>query len=417
MKQLLWFGELELFSPTAEDKQAVAAVKRRSKIFVRAKFTQAGVKNRNGHKLLLEDIKEALPTLNNSYIKDTHSGPVVGTCYRAEIAEPENPKSLVFADYVVWRTKETAPFVERLLKAHADNSMGVSWETHFEREEPDPSDSSVLLRGIEFAGSAFTEIPAYLETLGFLGVAEARELSITGFCCASIDTDEAKEEREARARKYGISIRANGNAAKPAEWSSVPDEEWGDPVNYSYPCHDKEHVQAALHYWGMPRNRGMYSPEDQKIIEKRLARFAGKFGIKTQLEADLEEKIAQLELEKASLEKEVGELKAKLQETESSLREKTQEFEAYRASAEKEKLQKLRLEELGELAEKDKDYAVMAEAEFKIYKLEQENSRLKEQLASALKKTANLEALNIPQGTAPGKKDALAELTDLMKKI
>jgi hypothetical protein len=387
---LVCFGDFELFSPSAEDRELTASVKRKSKLYVRTRFTVAGVKNKNGHKLLLEDIKEALPTLLNSYIRDTHHGPVVGTCYRAEIAEPDNPQSLVWADYVVWRTKETIPFVEKLLKAHADNSMGVSWEVLYGKTEKDPTDDSIVLKDIEFAGAGFTQTPAYVQTLGFLELAEVEEMLITGTCYASA-TDDEKGAQEARSKKYGISIHEGGNVTKPGEYSSVSDDEFADPVNYAYPCDSEERTRAALHYWGMPRNKEKYSSGDQGIINKRLARFAKKFNIESELvkEAEVEEKIKELEQVKADLEaqlqekeKVIAETQVQLKEREEALANVQKELDDLKSTIEREKLQATRVQELGDLVEKDKDYASMSEAEFKIYKLEHENELLRKQTQS-----------------------------------
>lgn len=48
--------------------------------------------------------------------------------------------------------------------------------------------------------------------------------------------------------------------------------------NKKYPL-DKEHIYAAIRYWGMPRNRAKYSPEEQAAITRRIAQAAKKFGV------------------------------------------------------------------------------------------------------------------------------------------
>jgi len=101
------------------------------------------------------------------------------------------------------------------------------------------------------------------------------------------ERDKAHAAQQARAKKYGISIRKGGNVTKPGEWSHVPDEQFADPVNYSYPCPDKKQTQAAIRYWGMPRNRSQYSSKDQAKISARLRRFAAKFGVEAELEEAL----------------------------------------------------------------------------------------------------------------------------------
>lgn len=91
--------------------------------------------------------------------------------------------------------------------------------------------------------------------------------------------EKAKGAQEARSRKYGIAIRKGGNVTKPSEWEDVPDSEWGDPVNYAYPCPDVEQTQAALRYWGKAKNKAKYSGEDQATITARLKKFAKKFKV------------------------------------------------------------------------------------------------------------------------------------------
>jgi hypothetical protein len=79
-----------------------------------------------------------------------------------------------------------------------------------------------------------------------------------------------KEAQAARSQKYGIAVRDNGHVTKPAEFASVPDDEWLDPVNYAYPCPDAAHTASAASYWDRPENRAEYDEADQMLIEKRL---------------------------------------------------------------------------------------------------------------------------------------------------
>ncbi len=86
----------------------------------------------------------------------------------------------------------------------------------------------------------------------------------------------------ARSKKYGIKIRPDGKVTKPSKWAQVPDEEWGDPVNYAYPMPDTGNCQNALSRWGDPTNSAQYSKPEQLIIEKRIHSRAQALGIKTQ---------------------------------------------------------------------------------------------------------------------------------------
>src|SRR5215475_3392283 len=53
------------------------------------------------------------------------------------------------------------------------------------------------------------------------------------------------------------------------------DVEFADEKNKKYPL-DKEHIHAAISYWGMPKNRAKYSAEDQKKITARIRAAAKK---------------------------------------------------------------------------------------------------------------------------------------------
>ena len=87
------------------------------------------------------------------------------------------------------------------------------------------------------------------------------------------------EALEARRQKYGIGIKEGGQAVPPAEWAQVPEEEWGDPVNWRYPCHTPENARAAWAYWHQEGNRADYTPEEQGIITDRLRRLAQAQGV------------------------------------------------------------------------------------------------------------------------------------------
>jgi len=85
-------------------------------------------------------------------------------------------------------------------------------------------------------------------------------------------TEEAKAEQEKRASRYGIAIKSGGNVTKPSEYESVPDEKFGDPVNYRYPL-NQERVLPAMRYFNHEgqREAGGYSTEEWNVIGKRIA--------------------------------------------------------------------------------------------------------------------------------------------------
>jgi hypothetical protein len=92
-------------------------------------------------------------------------------------------------------------------------------------------------------------------------------------------TSPEKDAQAARSKKYGISVRDDGNVTKPPQWASVPDSQWLDPVNYAYPCPDEAQTRAAAPYWGKAEDKAKYSEADQKVIDSRLATFEKKFKI------------------------------------------------------------------------------------------------------------------------------------------
>jgi hypothetical protein len=53
---------------------------------------------------------------------------------------------------------------------------------------------------------------------------------------------------------------------------------FADEENKKYPI-DKEHIHAAISYFGMPKNYDKYSVDDRKKIASRIAAAAKKFGV------------------------------------------------------------------------------------------------------------------------------------------
>jgi hypothetical protein len=96
------------------------------------------------------------------------------------------------------------------------------------------------------------------------------------------EADQASADRQAqveRSQKYGIGIKAkNSSVTKPSEYADVPDDQFGDPVNFRYPL-DKGHVQAALSYFNQPDNRSDYSAEEQAKIMAKIVSAALAAGV------------------------------------------------------------------------------------------------------------------------------------------
>lgn len=78
------------------------------------------------------------------------------------------------------------------------------------------------------------------------------------------------------------------------EWKTAhrtPPKEYGDvkyadPKGHRYPIDTKEHVQAALRYFGKPKNYGMYPPKKRKKMLARMHSAAKKFGVTAAGEKD-----------------------------------------------------------------------------------------------------------------------------------
>ncbi|MCD6318093.1 hypothetical protein J7M02_03380 [Candidatus Aerophobetes bacterium] len=182
-------------------------------------------------------------------------------------------------------------------------------------------------------------------------------------------TEAEKKAQQARAKKYGIGIKADGNVTKPKEYSNVPESEFADPVNFRYPI-DKAHIYPAIRYFAKPYNRKDYSREEQKIIWTRIMRAAKKFGIKHRvwvedldplLPDDLkawakgeakvskkevddvtEEERKVLEEENEKLKKKLEELEAKVGEVDAKLKEKEDALK--KVKEEKQNLEKEKVE-------------------------------------------------------------------------
>ena len=90
-------------------------------------------------------------------------------------------------------------------------------------------------------------------------------------------TEDENKAQEARSRKYGISANAKGNITKPGEYANVPDEKFGDPVNYKYPLVPQSRAINAVQYFNHPgqMSAGGYGSEDWAKIGKRIAEANG----------------------------------------------------------------------------------------------------------------------------------------------
>ncbi len=90
---------------------------------------------------------------------------------------------------------------------------------------------------------------------------------------------QAEADREARSKKYGIGVKEGGALTKPGRWQDVPEEQWGDPVNWRYPMPDAAHARSAWSYWNQKDNQAQYNEAERKIIEQRIKARAKALGV------------------------------------------------------------------------------------------------------------------------------------------
>lgn len=88
--------------------------------------------------------------------------------------------------------------------------------------------------------------------------------------------DELREEKERRARRYGIAPK-EGAPLTPPKGYPENEEDYGDPVNYKYPI-DEGHIRAALTYFNREdmQKAGKYTDEEWAIIGRRIASAASR---------------------------------------------------------------------------------------------------------------------------------------------
>ena len=82
--------------------------------------------------------------------------------------------------------------------------------------------------------------------------------------------NELHKKAIARSKKYNIHVRKDGNLTIPSKYSDCPEKDFGDPVNYMYPCVPKERALAAYKYFSEAKNQSFYSSAEISIIKNRI---------------------------------------------------------------------------------------------------------------------------------------------------
>ena len=91
-------------------------------------------------------------------------------------------------------------------------------------------------------------------------------------------SSDDKAAQEARAKKYGISIKDGGNVTKPSKYADLSEDDFADPTNFAYPIDTKAHADNAASRFGDADNRSVYTKDEQAIIDKRITAAQKKFG-------------------------------------------------------------------------------------------------------------------------------------------
>ena len=101
---------------------------------------------------------------------------------------------------------------------------------------------------------------------------EAAQQHMAALYASETKAEDAQAAKEKRAEKYGIGAKEGKPVTKPAKFSDVAEDDFGDPVNYAYPA-DAEHARAAIGYFNRDgqREAGSYISKEWGIIGKRLA--------------------------------------------------------------------------------------------------------------------------------------------------
>lgn len=95
------------------------------------------------------------------------------------------------------------------------------------------------------------------------------------------EREKAKKAQKARSKKHGIAVLDHGNITKPGEWDALSDAQFGDPVNYRYPIHDKAHARNARARFAQEdftyKGRGKVGDRIEKAAKKfKIGEFAPK---------------------------------------------------------------------------------------------------------------------------------------------
>lgn len=93
--------------------------------------------------------------------------------------------------------------------------------------------------------------------------------------------EKAKDAQKARSKKHSIAVLDHGNITKPGKWAALSDTQFGDPVNYRYPIHDKAHASNARSRFAQEdfayKGKGKVGDRIEKAAKKfKIGEFADK---------------------------------------------------------------------------------------------------------------------------------------------
>lgn len=120
------------------------------------------------------------------------------------------------------------------------------------------------------------------ERVGLLtkAIDDFKALIVTRWDITKKASDEDITAQKARAEKYGISVKEGKAVTLPAEYRGLTDNDFADPVNYSYPI-TENYIRAARAYSAKKNAQidGGYNDAEWKIITDRTTAAAKKYKI------------------------------------------------------------------------------------------------------------------------------------------
>jgi len=225
-----------------------------------------------------DDVKQMVDVYNNQPESEKHDAPIVKGHPQTDDPAVGWVEKLKYASGKLWAK------VKEVNKEFADEVKKGAYKKVSVRLYPNK-----LLRHVGYLGA----VPPAVKGLG--------DATLTEYACFNDNEDDhneffedvefefaddkttveqLKNEQEARSKKYGISVNsAKGLIQKPEHYSTLTDDDFGDPVHYRFPIHDQANTIVSLSSFNRYEHRNEYTEDERQIIGSRLINSATKFKI------------------------------------------------------------------------------------------------------------------------------------------